>query len=665
MKNFIKVITVILIMMLTTSAFVYADDDPGKWHEAEALESIMPDVDPGMSSDELFAGYVEKAMMDGVTTEGTASESNGLSRQKLMYRAPFTGVNALIYNELSKYIKEVAEGQMTSTVFSVDLNKHGYSFYDINNVEFSNIIDRLLVEFPYELYWYDKTEYTSYGNEEGCLVIYMPVAAAYSALDTTGTYFTNDEIGQAVVSARDNARDIVYNASGLSDIEKLNYYKETINGLTDYNDDAYYYSLNYGDPWQLIWVFDGDPSTKVVCEGYSKAFKYLCDLTDFDSHIQCRIINGAVGLGSDPDSISSYEMGGHMWNLLFMDDGKNYLADLTNCDEGNIGADDKLFLKGYTGVDSYGRYYFDLDGTAVVYDYDTSAINTYTDNELVISGYDYVAATSEEKAAAEAQCMTYGHDYGEWVTVKEANCTENGLRVKICSVCQDALEEEIAATGHNLREWKQVIEPTYTEYGLEIRGCSDCEYTEERQIDMLEPEPIYADPEIELSATSFTYNGKKRKPEVTVWVGYDILEENVDYTVKYASGRKNVGKYKITVELIGGYEGRGVRYFRIVPKGTTIKSVKASSKALTIKWNKQSKKMSTKRISGYQIQLATNASFTKNKKNIKVRGYKKVSYKVKGLKARKKYYVRIRTYRTINGVTYYSPWSKATTKKTR
>lgn len=74
--------------------------------------------------------------------------------------------------------------------------------------------------------------------------------------------------------------------------------------------------------------------------------------------------------------------------------------------------------------------------------------------------------------------------------------------------------------------------------------------------------------------------------------------------------------------------------------------------------------MSSSRITGYQIQLATDKNFTKNKKTVTVKGYNKVSKKVTGLKGGKKYYVRIRTYKTVGG-TYYSPWSKVKTVKVK
>lgn len=85
---------------------------------------------------------------------------------------------------------------------------------------------------------------------------------------------------------------------------------------------------------------------------------------------------------------------------------------------------------------------------------------------------------------------------------------------------------------------------------------------------------------------------------------------------------------------------------------TTITSVKAQSKAFTVKWKKKSG------ITGYQIQYSTNSKFKKGNKTIKIKKAKTVSKKITGLKPSKKYYVRIRTYKIVDKKTYYSNWSK-------
>ena len=175
-------------------------------------------------------------------------------------------------------------------------------------------------------------------------------------------------------------------------------------------------------------------------------------------------------------------------------------------------------------------------------------------------------------------------------------------------------------------------------------------------------------PKVTLSTTSYTYNGKQKKPGVTVMDGKTKLSSS-QYTVTYASGRKNVGTYSVKGKLKGNYSGSKTVTFKINPKKTTLKSLTKAKKAITVKWGKQSSKMSKYRITGYQIQLATDKNFKKNVKNVYVSGYSKVSKKVTGLKGGKKYYVRVRTYKTlkVNGknVKHCSSWSnvKSTTTK--
>ena len=172
-----------------------------------------------------------------------------------------------------------------------------------------------------------------------------------------------------------------------------------------------------------------------------------------------------------------------------------------------------------------------------------------------------------------------------------------------------------------------------------------------------------------LKSKSLVYSGKNRTTAVTVKAkvaGKTVtLKKGTDYTVTY-SNNKNVGKATAKIVGIGNFTGTLSKTYKIIPKATTLKTPAAASKALTVKWNKQATKMSQSRITGYEIQVATNSAFTKNKKTVKVTGYKKVSKKVTGLKGGKKYYVRVRTYMTVGDATYYSKWSAkkyATTKK--
>ena len=109
---------------------------------------------------------------------------------------------------------------------------------------------------------------------------------------------------------------------------------------------------------------------------------------------------------------------------------------------------------------------------------------------------------------------------------------------------------------------------------------------------------------------------------------------------------------KITAIILSIFILLGIYYpcniFAASIPTTTITSVKAQSKAFTVKWKKKSG------ITGYQIQYSTNSKFKKGNKSIKIKNAKTVSKKITKLKASKKYYVRIRTYQGKK----YSKWSK-------
>lgn len=165
-------------------------------------------------------------------------------------------------------------------------------------------------------------------------------------------------------------------------------------------------------------------------------------------------------------------------------------------------------------------------------------------------------------------------------------------------------------------------------------------------------------------AASMTYTGKALKPLPSVSYGGKTLKNGTDYTVSYKNNKK-VGKATVTITGKGNYKGTKSISFKVNPKGTSLKKISRSKKALTVKWKKQKTKMSTSRITGYHIQLATNSKFTANVKNVYVKSYSKKSKKIKKLKKKKKYYVRVRTYKTISGTKYYSNWSKVKSAKTK
>lgn len=122
---------------------------------------------------------------------------------------------------------------------------------------------------------------------------------------------------------------------------------------------------------------------------------------------------------------------------------------------------------------------------------------------------------------------------------------------------------------------------------------------------------------------------------------------------------KGVGKANITITCpaSGNYNSRTVTTAITVKPKKQSAGVKVSGSKMKITWNKDS------RVSGYQVQYANNKSFNKNCKTITVKKKGKTSYTVKKLKKKTKYYVRVRSYKTVNvngkQITVNGAWSKA------
>ncbi len=350
-----------------------------------------------------------------------------------------TGRELSIYQALEAQVIEVAAGVRSSTEFvlpasAVPLEQEGYSAEELGvsaiveddavteeavtamtqlaMFDLPAVMRLLIASHPFEMYWYDKTAQidvyfgvAAYDAGEGwmacmdeneALMICLPVAEEYAA-DSYEVDLTETAAAWAV---RATPQEIVDANANRSDYEKLEAYRAALCAMVAYNAPAAADSaLPYGNPWQPIWVFDGDSGTDVVCEGYAKAFQYLCDLTDFTSDaIRCYTVSGDSNGGA------------HMWNIVTMDDGANYLVDVTNCDEGMAGADDELFLKGYATLEDDGTYVFTcMDQYTLTYHYDDGMHVLYTEEELSISGSDYTAPVSP---VLDAAAMTLSDGIG-------------------------------------------------------------------------------------------------------------------------------------------------------------------------------------------------------------------------------------------------------------
>ena len=395
----------------------------------QSMEKGQVDIDLE-DSDDLLMQFLEAEAGGG----NSAPAQTGSAKRKAAKANRLNGNDAIIYEALLEEITKIAEGERESSIIEIpaetilgqtsftaeDLgvesilaldeegqiieDEEGYASFSEEAIQAfeeriafdgSAIIQRLLVDCPYKLYWFDKTTTYYFGWNSGYsgsateITFSKENPAVQFELKVSRDYQTDDDPQDTIVDTDKTtaARTAAVTASGIVEAHKnettiknrIAAYKDEICGLTAYNDDAADDEIDtpYGNPWQLIWVFDGDESTTVVCEGYSKAYQFLCDLTEFGDDVESRIVSGTMDGGKGA--------GAHMWNVMQMDDGVNYLVDVTNCDEGTIGAPDQLFLKKGTYDEEEDQYIFTCNSGDVRYAYDDETKNLYEEGELSLS----------------------------------------------------------------------------------------------------------------------------------------------------------------------------------------------------------------------------------------------------------------------------------------
>lgn len=374
-----------------------------------------------MNPEELFTHFAnrELGLDDGIATVQSYCGDLLVGRERK------------IYDNLCSFLDDVARGYRKNTSYTVPMSALGlptrlygsdlhigkitsrpeYGTTTYNNLQ-DTVADYLnfdplkvawavYYDYPLEFYWlnyffwYTDVRNFDIGYDSSRKEYYVLYKLSYdfevnAAFRGSSIYEVNISRATQLRNALNHVNRIIENAAALPDLEKLIRYRDTIISMTDYDYEALYDLSNYGygygldgNPWQLINVFDGDPNTMVVCEGYEKAFKYLCDRTSFFSpEIECyTCIGNMSGL---------YFSGEHAWNIVHMGAGKNYLVDITNCDGGGDYVNPNLFMAVPIRGDYKNGYYFWDDGLEYRYKYNDTTQSVCSKEQLTLAQTPYV-----------------------------------------------------------------------------------------------------------------------------------------------------------------------------------------------------------------------------------------------------------------------------------
>lgn len=349
-----------------------------------------------------------------------------------------------------------------------------------------------------------------------------------------------------------------------------------------------------------------------VCEGYAETFKILCE--EFD--IPCVLVSGDAG-------------GAHMWNYVQMDDGKWYLVDATWDDQGSEIYDNycivSAYEKGFSGTISSERT---PDG-----DFNAAKIMSFVYPELSTTPF-----------------VNHTHQWDtKYTTDKAATCSQKGSKSIHCKTCNATKQkQDIPKTAHKYKTGSVKIKATTKADGAYNTTCTVCGKNGTSAISRID--------KITLSTTSYTYNGKARKPSVTVKDKKgNTLKADTHYTVSYAKGRKAIGTYAVTVTFKGKYSGTSTVKFTIKPAVTDKVTAKSTKTAITLKWN------AVTGATGYRVYCYNEK--TKKYESV-ASSLKTTTYTLKKLKTAKTYKFKVKAYTKKGSTTIWGSNSKVYTFST-
>ena len=304
--------------------------------------------------------------------------------------------------------------------------------------------------------------------------------------------------------------------------------------------------------------------------------------------------------------ITEYAIG-HIYEYISNGDGTHY-QHCSRCGYKTMNQECIKINNGSDYVCRYCDYVFPQRVTTTIESNSTETTSKKDDESTKVSLTD-----TSNTSASETTVHTHTWDAGKITTAP--TCTTTGIKTYTCTSCGATRNENVDKTEHYFN--KTVIPATSVNEGYTIYECNNCHYSYITDYTKKLEEP-------QTSSKNNITTAATTKPSIT--------KEQRTYESIEKTSYKKVANTK--------------------PKNTSIKKLKKSKKAIVVNWKKVSG------IKGYQIQVATDKKLKKNAKTVVVKKQKTTTATIKKLKSKKKYYVRIRTYKITNNKKVYSSWSK-------
>ena len=262
-------------------------------------------------------------------------------------------VQKYVYDQATKVAVDIVERRRNTVDLKIRFNAIDADVSSFTIEHLRKTMYAFSQDHPYETFWYSSFAY-AYVDDINELWLWLVPRAQYYPPDFD--YYENPtvqiDVLEQAITALENVNDVLDAYAHYPDYYKLTAYADKICELVEYDYDAignWDVDIN---PSTLINIFDGDPTTGVVCQGYAEGYQYLCDRSEFRGDVKCYYA------GNGQPSIN------HAWNIVRVE-GKSYLLDVTHTDVGSYARRSEKFM-GY-GSNSVSEGYV-LDNFHYWYD---------------------------------------------------------------------------------------------------------------------------------------------------------------------------------------------------------------------------------------------------------------------------------------------------------
>lgn len=281
----------------------------------------------------------------------TPDEVSEFKHKELDAYWELTNNEKIVYNTIIQRAYDIWEGKTNSLKMNVPLEDFEFSREhkvstrpilmknEISNVNLQKVEMALHKDYEWlvwfegnmEWYWEDPClSYTSEGNEGSSFKLRIVPSKKYADENDD----LNHESLESLKRSKETINQILTEADGLNENEKLKFFETKVLDLLEYDDEGLKNYKNDIDAYVnsngILSAFDPE-NNKVLCGGYSNSFQALCDLAGINN------VYTRVG-----DYKTEKQNDFHAWNFVIKDNGEKYLFDLTNSDTGTIGQNGKL-----------------------------------------------------------------------------------------------------------------------------------------------------------------------------------------------------------------------------------------------------------------------------------------------------------------------------------